>query len=154
MAAFTMGSDKLFIKAEHNGQSILVYEYEDETNIIGMIHARCPRWKLLARIPVNDPTKSPYNYGTTPPICSGVEVQGVTISGGSLMTLVSDLCIRRKDGRILQPMVNRQGVCLIDMGEGDPICWLRINGYFCWSKYVASQVNLDVSPLSITYGAG
>ncbi|CAN1731377.1 hypothetical protein LINPERHAP1_LOCUS1216 [Linum perenne] len=82
-----------------------------------MIQANCPRWKLLAAN------------------VTALEIFGVTISKEGLATLARDLTINAKDGKKLHFVANRQGVCFVDVGQYEPIQWMRINGVFCWSKY-------------------
>ncbi|CAN1235481.1 hypothetical protein LINPERPRIM_LOCUS4522 [Linum perenne] len=65
-----------------------------------------------------------------------LEVFGVTFSGASLDTLMRDLTVTGKNGQRLYLMVNRQGVCYVNIEcASDTITWLRIDGHFCWSKY-------------------
>ncbi|CAN1175602.1 hypothetical protein LINPERHAP2_LOCUS32037 [Linum perenne] len=66
---------------------------------------------------------------------SALEILGVTISEEGLATLARDLTINAKDGKMLYFMANRQGVCFVNVGQYEPIQWMRINGVFCWSKY-------------------
>ncbi|CAN1235479.1 hypothetical protein LINPERPRIM_LOCUS4520 [Linum perenne] len=67
---------------------------------------------------------------------SGLEVFGVTFSGVRMTTLIRDLTLTGKNGQRLYLMVNRQGVCYVNIeSASDTITWLRIDGHFCWSKY-------------------
>ncbi|CAN1235613.1 hypothetical protein LINPERPRIM_LOCUS4558 [Linum perenne] len=65
-----------------------------------------------------------------------LEVNGVTFSREWVSTLANDLIITGKDGQKFHLMVNRQGLCLLDVsGDSGPVKWLRINDRFGWSKY-------------------
>ncbi|CAN0928194.1 hypothetical protein LINGRAHAP2_LOCUS36328, partial [Linum grandiflorum] len=122
MTVFIMDSDNQFIRAEiytDSANAILVCQYEEDTSIIDMIRARCPRWTQLARIPLkNDAvtmTALQASYAGRSKISySALEVFGVTIRGASLTTLARDLIIN--NGRKMYLAVNRRGVCFVDIG--------------------------------------
>ncbi|CAN1176635.1 hypothetical protein LINPERHAP2_LOCUS32643, partial [Linum perenne] len=65
-----------------------------------------------------------------------LEVNDVTFSREWVSSLANNLFITGKDGQKFHLMVNRQGLCLLDVsGDSGPVKWLRINDRFGWSKY-------------------
>ncbi|CAN1175590.1 hypothetical protein LINPERHAP2_LOCUS32028 [Linum perenne] len=65
-----------------------------------------------------------------------LKVHGVTFSKEWVSSLANDLIVTGKDGQKFHLMVNRQGLCLLDVsGDSGPVKWLRINDRFGWSKY-------------------
>ncbi|CAN1175548.1 hypothetical protein LINPERHAP2_LOCUS32000 [Linum perenne] len=91
------------------------------------INAALYSWKLCATIGWD-------LYSTTP--YYALEVNGVTFLRGWVSTLANDLIITGKDGQKFHLMVNRQGLCFLDVsGDLGPVKWLRINDRFGWSKY-------------------
>ncbi|CAN1136029.1 hypothetical protein LINPERPRIM_LOCUS20847 [Linum perenne] len=103
MVVFTLDSENLFIRKNHWAPGITVHEYEEQTNIVGTVHARCPRLKNLAKIP------------------------------GDLLIkhLTHDLTISGKEGQRLCLLVNRRGICYVLQQQKDPVKWIKINGHFC-----------------------
>ncbi|CAN0928183.1 hypothetical protein LINGRAHAP2_LOCUS36319 [Linum grandiflorum] len=64
-----------------------------------------------------------------------LEVNGVTFPNQWLSYLAGDLTPVGKDGQKFTLMVNRQGLCIIDIsGDTGPMKWLRINDRFGWSS--------------------